>query len=134
MKIKNINIILLIILVLICIMLLYGLFNNKHHELYNEMNKLILKEKFDSSIQTANTPTCMSDPDICTDVHITCDANRNENCENDNKKVEYCTYLDNIQNVLKSSCFTCDEKKNIISTAKRVKCSALEEIITTNAD
>jgi hypothetical protein len=114
-------------------MLLYGLFNNKHHELYNEMNKLILKEKFDSSIQTANTPTCMSDPDICTDVHITCDANRNENCENDNKKVEYCTYLDNIQNVLKSSCFTCDEKKNIISTAKRVKCSDLEEIITTNA-
>ena len=124
MKIKNINIILLIILVVICIMLLYALFNNKHHELYNEMNKLILKEKF--ILEDAD---CMKKETVCQDVPLRCKNNTDEKCENSSKYDEYCRYLTTIETVLKSSCFTCDEKNNIINTAKRVKCLSLGNVI-----
>lgn len=128
MKTKNTNTILLFILVLICIILLYILFNNKHHEIYNEMNKLILKEKFNVDV----TNDCMNSDkqNICGDVSLTCKAtNIDEGCETDIKYQEYCNYLSGIQNVLKSSCFTCDEKNNIINTAKRVNCLSLARAI-----
>ena len=121
MKTKNINIILLIILILICIMLLYGLFNNKHHEIYNEMNKIILKEKFNVD------SNCMNKETLCQNVDLECKTK--EGCENSSKHNEYCAYLLEINKVLKSSCFSCDEKKNIINTAKRVKCLSLTDVI-----
>lgn len=116
MKTKNINIILFIILVLICIMLLYGLFNNKHNEVYNEMNKMILKEKFNIKSE------CMSRIKNCSDILKVCEDNDIEKCENTTKYNAYCKYLSEIQDVLKSDCFTCDEKQDIIDTAKRAKC------------
>jgi len=121
MKTKNINIILFIILVLICIMLLYGLFNNKHNEVYNEMNKMILKEKFNTDRD------CMSTNKICEDIRLVCQGNDIEECENTTKYSAYCKYLSEIQDVLKSDCFTCDEKQDIINTARRVKCSSPED-------
>lgn len=131
MKTKNTNTILLFILVLICIILLYILFNNKHYEIYNEMNKLILKEKFNVDV----TNDCMTseNENICSDVPLTCKVtNIEEGCEDDTKYQQYCNYLSGIENVLKSSCFTCDEKNNIIDTAKRVKCLSLASIIDEN--
>ena len=122
MKTKNINIILLIILILISIMLLYGFFNNKHHEVYNEMNKIILKEKFNVD------SNCMNVENVCEDVRLECLGSKEtneENCATSTKWQEYCDYLVEINKVLKSSCFSCDEKNNIINTAKRVKCSSL---------
>lgn len=128
MKTKNTNTILLFILVLICIILLYILFNNKHHEIYNEMNKLILKEKF--NVDVANDCMNSDKQNICEDVSLTCEqTNLDEGCENDIKYQEYCNYLSGIQNVLTSSCFTCHEKNNIINTAKRVKCLSLARAI-----
>ena len=124
MKAKNINIILIFILILISIILLYILFNNKHHEIYNEMNKLILKEKFNVDVNN----DCMNSDkqNICENLSLTCkESNAEEGCENEEKHQEYCNYLSSIQNVLKSSCFSCDEKKNIIDTAKRVNCLSL---------
>lgn len=132
MKTKNTNTILLFILVLICIILLYILFNNKHYEIYNEMNKLILKEKFNVDV----TNDCMTseNENICSDVSLTCKVNNiEEGCEDDTKYQEYCNYLSEIDNVLKSSCFTCDEKNNIIDTVKRVTCLSLGSIIDVNA-
>lgn len=123
MKAKNINIILLIILILICIMLLYGLFNNKHHEVYNEMNKIILKEKFNAD------SNCMNVETECGDVSLQCGREEEEGCINTRKWQEYCDYLVEINKVLKSSCFSCDEKNNIINTAKRVKCLSLAATI-----
>ena len=124
MKTKNVNIILLIILILICIILLYGLFNNKHNEIYNEINKKILKEKFNLDAD------CMKKETLCTDVSLQCkDNNTEEGCENSRKYDEYCAYLLEINKVLKSGCFSCDEKNNIINTAKRVKCLSLEDAI-----
>jgi len=126
MKTKNINIILLIILILICIMLLYGLFNNKHHELYNGMNKIILKEKFNVDKDCMNVDKQI----ICDDIPLVCKGtNKEEGCENTPKYEEYCDYLLGIGNVLKSGCFSCDEKKNIINTARRVKCLSLEGVL-----
>jgi|SaaInl85LU_5_DNA_1037374.scaffolds.fasta_scaffold22655_2 cbb3-type cytochrome oxidase subunit 3 len=124
MKAKNINIILIFILILICIILLYILFNNKHHEIYNEMNKLILKEKFNVDVNN----DCMNSDkqNICENISLTCkSSNADEGCENEEKYQGYCNYLSSIQNVLKSSCFSCDEKQNIIDTAKRVNCLSL---------
>lgn len=124
MKVKNINIILIFILILICIVLLYILFNNKHHEIYNEMNKLILKEKFNLNVNN----DCMNSDkkNICQNLSLTCKrSNAEEGCESDEKYLEYCNYLSSIENVLESSCFSCDEKKNIIDTAKRVNCLSL---------
>ena len=121
MKTKNINIILLIILILICIMLLYGLFNNKHHEVYNEINKIILKEKFNVD------SNCMNVENICSDVPLECVGTKEgneEGCE-PGKWQEYCDYLVEINKVLKSNCFSCNEKNNIVNTAKRVKCLSL---------
>ena len=124
MKTKNVNITLLIILILICIMLLYGLFNNKHNEVYNEINKIILKEKFNIGTE------CMNKETSCPDVHLQCKENKTEEgCESDSKYDEYCAYLSEINKVLRSGCFSCDEKKNIINTAKRVKCLSLEGAI-----
>lgn len=132
MKTKNINTILLFILVLISIILLYILFNNKHHEIYNEMNKLILKEKF--NVDVANDCMNSDKQNICENISLTCKANNiDEGCESDIKYQEYCDYLSGIENVLKSSCFTCDEKNNIINTAKRVKCLSLARAIDESA-
>lgn len=131
MKAKNINIILLFILILVCIILLYILFNNKHQEIYNEMNKLILKEKFNLNVDK----DCMNSDkqNICSNLSLNCKAsNADEGCESEEKYNEYCNYLLGIQNVLKSSCFTCDEKKNIINTAKRVNCLSLAGAIDEN--
>ena len=108
-------------------MLLYGLFNNKHNEVYNGINKIILKEKFNIESD------CMStDPDkkkICDDILLQCGSKDFEGCENSTKYNAYCDYLLDIQNVLESSCFTCNEKQNIINTAKRVKCLSLVDAI-----
>ena len=124
MKTKNVNITLLIILILICIMLLYGLFNNKHNEVYNEINKIILKEKFNLDAD------CMEKETLCPDVPLQCKENKTEEgCESDSKYDEYCAYLLEINKVLSSGCFSCDEKQNIINTAKRVKCLSLEGAI-----
>jgi hypothetical protein len=131
MKTKNTNTILLFILVLICIILLYILFNNKHYEIYNEMNKLILKEKF--YVDVTNDCMTSENQNICSDVSLTCKENNiEEGCEDDTKYQQYCNYLSGIENVLKSSCFTCEEKNNIIDTAKRVKCLSLASVIDEN--
>lgn len=132
MKAKNINIILLFILILISIILLYILFNNKHQEIYNEMNKLILKEKF--TVDISNECMNANNKEICNDVLLTCkDSNANEGCKSEESYQEYCNYLSEIRNVLESSCFSCDEKNNIIDTAKRVKCLSLARAIDASA-
>lgn len=126
-KTKYINIILLIILILICIILLYTLFSNKHNEIYNEINKIILKEKFNTGDKD-----CMNAEKqiICPGVPLKCKAsNEEEKCENTRKYDEYCSYLSGIGDVLKSSCFSCDEKNNIVSTARRAKCLSLTDAI-----
>lgn len=120
-KTKNINIILIIILILICIILLYTLFSNKHNEIYNEINKIILKEKFNVA------HNCMNVEDICPDVPLLCGTKDEEECENTIKYDEYCSYLSGIKDVLKSSCFSCDEKHNIVNTSRQVKCLPLQE-------
>lgn len=132
MKTKNINIILLFILILISIILLYILFNNKHHEIYNEMNKLILKEKF--KLDIGNECMNADKKKICDDLLLTCkDSNADEGCKSEESYQVYCNYLSEIRNVLESSCFSCDEKKNIIDIAKRAKCLSLASAIDESA-
>tara|TARA_B000000477_G_scaffold51849_1_gene43561 strand:- start:9730 stop:10065 length:336 start_codon:yes stop_codon:yes gene_type:complete len=104
-------------------MLLYGLFNNKHLEVYNEMNKIILKEKFNVD------SNCMNVENVCEDVPLQCGGEEEEGCKNRGNWQEYCDYLVEINKVLKSSCFSCDEKNNIINIAKRVKCLSLAATI-----
>ena len=91
------------------------------------MNKLILREKFNDLDISSE---CINTESICQDLPLGCKATmEDEGCENPEKFSQYCNYLSGIQDVLKSSCFTCDEKNNIIDTAKRVKCLSLAKAI-----
>ena len=72
--------------------------------------------------------------EICDGLLLTCkDTNADEGCKNPKSYQEYCDYLSGIRNVLESSCFSCDEKKNIIDTAKRAKCLSLASAIDESA-
>jgi len=129
MKIKKINIILLILVITMCILLLYFLFNNKHADIYNKMNEIILKEKFKTQESCTNGPC---DEDVCISKQLEdcgIDLQSYEpigsepvQCESSHKYQEYISYLDNNVDALNRVCIDCDEKREIIETIKRVKC------------
>lgn len=117
MKTNYINILLILILLLVSIYILYIFFNNKHNEIFNDMNLLILKEKFNTN---------EIGEEICDNVKLECESNNaKEGCENATKYQEYCDYLKSIKDVLKSDVLSCNDKNTILAAARRVKCLSL---------
>lgn len=117
MKTNYINILLILILLLVSIYILYIFFNNKHNEIFNDINLLILKENFNTN---------EIDVEICDNVKLECvPGNAKEGCENETKYKEYCGYLESIKDVLKSDVLSCNDKNTILAAARRVKCLSL---------
>ena len=120
---KKINVILFILVILICAILLYVLFNNKHMDIYNKLNDKILKERFNADMPNCmNTKSMMTNCDNIDNIYPIKDNNLDEGCESDEMYNEYSLYMNTIKDVLDSNCFDCDEKKDLIKIAKRVKC------------